>query len=332
LGDVYSSLDLAKSLVQFEGLIEAGERDDLPLLKIAGHQGAAIPLRYLGRYAEARAHLDAGLALYDPDRHHFSAAGFHEEKGISLLCWSAWLHWDVGALEASRRDAARAMALADRLGNPFAQAFAIAWAAIVETWSSNWPTAIELGERAAKLAADHGFQLLEAMGRFAELSGRGASQNMAEAPLLFGLEIQRLAKTGNRLGGAEVFAVLADLQLAQGAVDQALGAVETGLALSGALQQPWCDAWLLTLKARCLSAAGNSSEVEVLLRRALEIARAQGAISYELRAASLLAEQLHAQARSSEAAEVLRPALARFDPWQSSAELDRARSLIQLLR
>jgi hypothetical protein len=115
-----------------------------------------------------------------------------------------------------------------------------------------------------------------------------------------------------------------------------------GLGLSGALSQPWCDAWLLTLKARCLSAfelrspadpraSTHSSEVEVLLRRALEIARAQGAVSYELRAASVLAEHLHTKQRSAEAAEVLTAALARFDPKLSSAELDRARSLIQLL-
>jgi class 3 adenylate cyclase/tetratricopeptide (TPR) repeat protein len=331
LGDVYSSLDLEKSLLQFEALVFAGQRDNLPLLQIAGHQGAAIPLRYLGRYAEARAHLDAGLAIYDPTQHLFVAAGFHEEKGISLLCWSAWLHWDVGALDAARRDAQRAMELAARFRNAFALGFASAWAAIVETWSSNWPAAIALGERAAKLAADHGFQLLEAMGRFAELSGRGVAEKMSEAPALFGLEIQRLAKTGNRLGGAEVFAVLANLQLEQGAIEPALSAIEIGLGLSSALGQPWCDAWLLTLKARCLSLQGSGPEPEALLTRALEIARAQGARSYELRAAAALAERLHGQARSHEAAELLRPVLTQFDAQLASPELNAARQLMSLL-
>lgn len=335
LGDVYSSLDLEKSLVHFQELVATGKRAALPLLEIAGHVGAAIPLRYLGRYREARAHLDAGLALYDPAEHAFLAAGFHEDKGISLLCWSAWLHWDVGDLSAARRDAARAIELATRFQNPFGLAFACSWAAIVETWSANWPEAIRLGERASKLASDHGFQLLEAMGRFAELSGRGVAEGMVEASALFGLEIQRLAQTGNRLGGAEVFAVLANLQIEQGAFEHALSAIEIGLGLSSSLAQPWCDAWLLTLKARCLAAAGATngaaSELTLLLTRALDIARAQGACFYQLRAASVLAQRLHADARDDEARAVLGPALAQFSDQLASAELNAARQLMALL-
>jgi tetratricopeptide (TPR) repeat protein len=285
--------------------VRAGERDGLPLLTIAGHQGAAIPLRYRGRYAEARAHLDQGLAIYDPEQHHFRESGFHEDKGISLLCWSAWLHWDVGELDRARSDGRRAIELAERSHNPFALAFAGAWAAIVETWSGNWPRAIELGKRAADLAAEQGFVLLEAMGRFAEHAGRGAGEGQLDAPARYVLEIERLAATGNRIGGAEVFAVLANLQLELGQVEQALGAVEIGLGLSEAMQHPWCDAWLLTLKARCLLAQGHAEQGGALLVRALGIARSQGARSYELRASSALAAWLREQGRSREAAELL---------------------------
>jgi class 3 adenylate cyclase/tetratricopeptide (TPR) repeat protein len=330
LGDVYSSLDMHKSLAQFEALVQAGEQGGLPLLTVAGHQGAAIPLRYLGRYAEARAHLDAGLAIYDSERHHFRESGFHEDKGISLLCWSAWLHWDIGALDRARRDASRAIALAERTGNHFGLAFAGAWAAIVETWSRNWPRAIELGERAAILAAEQGFVLLEAMARFAELAARGA-QGMVEAPARYMAEIQRLAATGNRIGGAEVFAVLATMLLDLGQVEHALGALETGLGLSAGMQHPWCDAWLLTLKARCLLLQGQSEPGEALLVRALEIARGQGARFYELRAATALAAHWRERGRSREGAGALRAALGHFDRDLESAELIAARTLLALL-
>ncbi|MDD9935137.1 MAG: AAA family ATPase [Myxococcales bacterium] len=331
LGDVYSSTDLAKSLARFETLVEDGRRRGLPLLTIAGHQGAAIPLRYLGRYAEARQHLDAGLAIYDPEQHRFMESGFHEEKGISLLCWSAWLHWDVGALDAAQRDAARAMEIAERLQNPFAMCFAGSWAAIMESWCCNWERAIELGAAAATRAAEQGFVLLEAMGRFGELSGRGILEGMEEAADLFGLEIQRLAATGNTLGGAEVFAVLANLLLEQGRSEQALGAIEMGLGLSSAMQQPWCDAWLLTLKARTLIEQGDGPAGEQLLRRALLVARSQGARSYELRAATALAELLHARADDEEARDSLRPSVGAFHPAMHSVELERARQLMSLL-
>ncbi len=334
LGDAYSSQDLGKSLDHFVALADRGRTRELPLLTIAGHQGAAIPLRYLGRYAEARGHLDRGLATYDVDRHRFVDAGFHEEKGISLLLWSAWVHWDVGDLDRAREDARRAGELADALDSPFARAFADSWGSGVEVFSGNWPQALELGARAAKLAADHGFLLLEAMGRFAELASRGVLEDLNEAPDLYRIEIGRLAATGNQLGGAEVFAILARLELEMGLNDQALATVDVGLGLGAGLQQPWCNAWLQTLKAQAMLRRGEAggeadeAEAEALLREALDTANRQGARSYALRAASALASMLHERGRGAEAAPLLTAAIAPIVPSESNLELARAREIL----
>jgi class 3 adenylate cyclase len=343
LGDVYSSLDLEKSLRHYEAMIESGLRDDLPLLVIAGHQGAAIPLRYLGRYAEARAHLDAGLALYDPEQHRFVEAGFHEEKGISLLAWSAWLHWDVGALDRAREDARRGLELAKAFGNPFAVAMVGTWGAAVEVFSHNWPRAIELGRRRTRLAADHGFVMLEAMAQIAEFVGLAREEGLDDAADLCRLELGRMAATGNTLGGAEIIAIISDLELAQGHPSQALATAELGLGLSAGLGQPWCNAWLLTLKANALLAgAGEDSDTsptmadaeamaEELLRSAVETARAQGAHSYELRAATALGSLLGNDGRGPEATPFLVAAISNFDPDLESVELGRARELMKSL-
>jgi class 3 adenylate cyclase/tetratricopeptide (TPR) repeat protein len=335
LGDVYSSLDLEKSLHHYEAMIEWGLRDDLPLLVIAGHQGAAIPLRYLGRFGEARAHLDAGLAIYDPEQHRFVDAGFHEEKGISLLAWSAWLHWDMGAVDRAREDARRGLELAEALGNPFALAFITTWGAAVEVFSRNWPRAIELGRRAARVSADHGFVMLEAMGHIADFVGRAREEGLDGAADLCRLELGRMAATGNTLGGAEIIAIIGDLELAQGQPSQALATAELGLGLSAGLGQPWCNAWLLTLKGNALLAGAGEDPMtasmmgEDLFRSAVEIARTQGAHSNELRAATSLASLLRDDGRGSEATELLRAALANFDPDLDSVELRQARELME---
>jgi len=339
LGDHYVDAgDLASCLHQFEGVIEAGQRSNLPLLVIAGHLGAAMPLRYLGRYPEARAHIDAALAVYDPQQHRFLEAGFQEEKGISLLAWSAWLNWDVGAVERAREDVRRGLELAHAFGNPFAAALVGAWGASMEVFSCNWAQAITLGERAAKLAADHGFVMLEAMARLSELAGRSVAQNMTEARDLFRMELGRMAATGNRLGASEILGVLAMLELEKGQPAEALAAIEGGLGLAAAMGQPWCDAWLLTLKAQALLAmsVGNSepapAEAEALLRRAVTLAHSQGARSYELRAATALTRLLLDLGQRNAGEQTLRSALSAFDSSLDSVELAQSRALLATLQ
>ena len=207
-----------------------------------------------------------------------------------------------------------------------------------ESFIRNWVRAIELGARAANLAADHGFAMLEPMGRLAELSGRCVAEGMADATDRFRVEMGKMAATGSQLGGAEVLAVLSDLELERGRPAEALGAAEFGLGLGAALRQPWCIAWLLTLKARALMAGTGADPVaartsgEELLRNAVDLARAQGARSYELRAATCLAELLRENARGAEGAQILGAALAGFDPMSDSIELGRARGLMASLR
>jgi adenylate cyclase len=160
---------------------------------------------------------------------------------------------------------------------------------------------------------------------------------MTEAPDLYRVEIGRLAATGNQLGGAEVFAILANLELELGLHEQALGTIEGGLGLSAALQQPWCDAWLFTLKAQALRCRARETgkdadaEAEALLRRAADTADQQGARSYALRAATALAAMLHERDRGAEGRALLEAAVDPLDPHQHNAELERARELLSML-
>jgi predicted ATPase len=68
------------------------------------------------------------------------------------------------------------------------------------------------------------------------------------------------------------------------------------------------------------------------MRQALDCARQQGALSWELRAATSLARQLHDQGRPGDALACLQPVYGRFSEGFDTADLRSARALLDTLQ
>jgi hypothetical protein len=84
----------------------------------------------------------------------------------------------------------------------------------------------------------------------------------------------------------------------------------------------WCTPELLRIRANRAIAGGESdTEVESLLVQAIEIARHQGAVAWELRAAASLADFLHGRSRGSEAHRVLSPVVGRYSEGFATTDL-----------
>ena len=144
-------------------------------------------------------------------------------------------------------------------------------------------------------------------------------------------EASRLAlSTGNRGGIPGILAGLADGQRAAGQHADALGTVENGLAVATATGQHFRDAGLHHLKGELLLATdpASSAEAETLIRRALDIARAQEAKSLELRAATSLARLWHRQGKRAEARALLAPVYAWFTEGFDTGDLVEAKALL----
>jgi predicted ATPase len=140
------------------------------------------------------------------------------------------------------------------------------------------------------------------------------------------------AATRSRGGAPLMLAQLAEATLAAGLLDDARGAARAGLALSAETGQLFYDSAFHWLQARILLAGGGDvGEAEALLRRALSIARDQGARSFELRAAKSLAQLLRDRSRPDEARALLAPLLAWFSEGFDTADLAAAKALLDSL-
>ena len=87
-------------------------------------------------------------------------------------------------------------------------------------------------------------------------------------------------------------------------------------------------AYALNLRGGLLYLAEHIVAAEADFNEAMAVARAQGALSYELRAANGLAQLWQAQGRRSQVRALIEPLLGQFAAGFSTPDLDEARALL----
>jgi predicted ATPase len=116
-----------------------------------------------------------------------------------------------------------------------------------------------------------------------------------------------------------------------GQVTQALVTIDEALARSERNEERWCLAELLRIKGELVLLQGATKAAvaaEDHFRHALGWAHRQGALSWELRAATSLARLWHQQDRTAEARGFLAPVYERFTEGFETADLKAAQALL----
>jgi predicted ATPase len=116
-----------------------------------------------------------------------------------------------------------------------------------------------------------------------------------------------------------------------GQVEQGLVAIEEALARSERTEARWCMAELLRIKGGLVLHEGGPNSAEAAeghFLKALDWARRQGALSWELRTATSLSRLWHDQGRTQEAHRLLAPIYDRFTEGFATIDLRAAKALI----
>jgi predicted ATPase/DNA-binding winged helix-turn-helix (wHTH) protein len=130
---------------------------------------------------------------------------------------------------------------------------------------------------------------------------------------------------------APFLAALADGFMRAGRLTNGLAAIDRALTLATRSVADWCMAELLRCKGELilLEFTPNSEmDAEALFLRSLEVARRQGALSWELRTATSLARLRCKQGLAAEARDLLTPVYERFNEGFDTADLLVARRLL----
>ena len=299
---------------------------------ILGHARYMMALlhRHLGDLAAARRHLEAGLALYDPERDRAEAARYGFDACTACHAVLGWVFWDQGYPDQALRHAEEAIAAARAAAHPLSDAFALSFAAMLHQLRGEVALCRERAESALALATE---QVLPYWAAYAiVLTGWAFVEEGQEeeglSRLRAGIDANRA--TGAKVRGPQWLALLAEACLDTGRVEEGLSAVSEALALTEQTAARYREAELDRLEGELRLAAKQPDEsgVEASFRKAIAIARAQQAKSFELRAATSLARLLARQDRCEEARDLVAPVYGWFTEGFDTPDLKDAKALL----
>jgi predicted ATPase len=287
----------------------------------------------LGELPLARAHLEQGLALYNPQQHRALAVLYGHDPGVCCRSVAAVALWVLGYPDQALRQQHAAHTLAQELAHPPSLAFMRMLAVIAYQLRQEAHAAHEQAEALISLATEQGFALFLAIGGILRGGALTALGQRGEQIGQIRQELAAARETGTALWVPYFLGLLAEAYAQEGQVEVGLATVAEALAAAQATGERWGEAELYRLRGVLLLRQTGTppEEAETCLRRALDVARRQETKALELRAAVSLSRLWQQQSKQDEARELLTPIYSWFTEGFDTADLQEAKGLLDEL-
>jgi tetratricopeptide (TPR) repeat protein len=96
-----------------------------PALLLVSYQALGTSAYWLGELAQARAHLEQGLALFDPQQPRALTFGAIQDPGVACLAFVARVLWTMGFPDQALRRGYQALTLTRQLSHPFSLGYTL---------------------------------------------------------------------------------------------------------------------------------------------------------------------------------------------------------------
>jgi len=332
-----SELTIAREIA--ENLLRlAQDRGDSTSL-VKAHYAMLITSYLQGEFLAMRAHTEQFIGIYDKELHHKSTAstiGF--DFGVLAQCYGAMMLWELGYSEQAAESRTAALALADELAHAYTSVWASTFSATFDTLRNELQAARQHADIAAKLSHEYGFTMPWAWATIlheAAMAGLGHVENQGKEAAA---AIAALRGFGGELCMPYLLGAMAEIHGKAGQVADALSVLDEAIELCIRRGERWYEAELYRLKGEMtLRSSGTppgavvQREAEVCFERSLEIARAQIAKSWELRAATSLGRLWQQQGKQVEARDLLAPVYDWFTEGFDTKDRQDAKALLEEL-
>ncbi len=277
-----------------------------PDLRLQAHHALWATALSEGDLAAVERHADAGIAIYEPERHASMAAVYGDhDPGVCALLFAARAAALAGRTATAVRLINDALALAGELAHPFTVTLALAFASFVQQSRGDLPALRGHAAAGAALAREHGFALM--LGWLTALDGWALAKLGEHEQGLRGLRdgIAAARSTGSELFQPTLLVLQAEAELAAGLRDDARRTLAAAAGIAAANGDRLAAAEIERLEGELCIGPGAElaarEEGERRLRSALEIATSQGAALLALRAGVRLGHLYAASGRTDEA-------------------------------
>ena len=327
--------DRAEATALSAELLETARKSGRPQLLINAHQAVGATALYAGELERARRHLDEVINLDErvsgEAAHGQQSALLAQTRNPVMVAhgYAAMAKWFLGHPDQARSGLARGMAMAEASGHPLALTSMLFAGAAIERRRRDLAAAERLARRAVAMAEEQGFPFWGAMGT-SILGGVALARGAPDQA------VQLLERSLEGTGSARIYAtpIYADLikaHLELGNFDAAEAAAKAADEMVATRLARFFEAELQRLRGELRQLQGDATGAEGLYHRALEVARAQGARSLELRAAIHLGRLWQRQGKTAAAQELVRGVYDGFTEGFDTGDLREARALIEEL-
>ena len=282
-----------------------------------------------GEFESAAESVSRSIAACEPG-HHFHQV-FVDDPTVYSRAYAAWTRHYQGLPDQALAALRDCLQIARAEAHPRTLAMATQFAAHLYVFRREPDSILEHSRTLESLASEHGFPFYQALAEI--LAGCAAVQRGQAAP---GVEAIRgglnLWQTlGSTLAVPWFLGELADGLRALGQLDEALTVVNDALQRSERTGERQFAAELYRIAGAALMSQTKVVEAEDHFRRAIQVAKAQGARIWELRATGNLARLLDRQGRRAEARARLAEIYGWFTEGFDIADLKDAKALLHEL-
>jgi class 3 adenylate cyclase/predicted ATPase len=313
--------------------LDLARRADSEML-VEAHFLVGFTSQFLGEFVTARAHCGEGISIYSSEAHRALAFSFGVDPGINCLSLGSLVLWCLGYPDQALQMSRDALLLAQELHHPFSTG----WALIAATWLRQYrredATVREQAKAAIKLGTEHGFPLWSAWAGVLlgwAIANEG-SEVQAINQIRDSMSAMRTAMAAE-LAGTHFLGLLAEVYGKAGEHENGLEAVAEALVEVKRTGERFYQAELIRVEGelRLMREKPEFEASEDCFRRAILIARNQGAKSWEVRATTSLARLLAKRDRRVEARAMLAEIYGWFTEGFDTADLKDAKALLDEL-
>jgi class 3 adenylate cyclase/predicted ATPase len=325
----------ASALALGEQVLDLGAATDDDGLLLQGNMEVGWSQFFLGEPEQAREHLERVLALYDHERHSSHAFIYGDNPATSSRSALASVLWLLGYVDQSLHYSEENLAiLRSVVKHPYSVAFGLVVAAFLRQYRGDAPATRALAEEALVLSEAHGLVFIGAMASIFKgwVLTQDGEPGEGMAQMRRGLAAQ--LATGAELARPYWLSLIAEACHRTGAAREGLALLDEAEAAVELTHECYWEAEIHRLRGQLLLATSEPAAPEAArsaqacYRRALDIARRQGARLLELRAAVSLSRLWQAEGREREAREFLAPIYSWFSEGGETSDLRAAAALL----
>jgi class 3 adenylate cyclase/predicted ATPase len=307
--------------------------DNRDILLQAHHAAWSTGL-FRGMFTDARTHVDAGLALYDEARH----AGHRflyldHDPAVCALSMGALLRWLLGYPKQGMREEHDAITLARRLQHAPSLANTLSYVGFAQIARGDTAAATATASELLALSGEYGLPQMRGIALACLGWNMGQTKDIGDGLRYLEQGLAARIQLGLRTLLPFFVCLLAETHLKAQRYAEGIEQVNLALAASSEIGEQWFLPRIHMLRAQLLQhqACPNVDAAEASLRMAIDVAQAQCAKGWELRATTLLARLWCDQGKRTEARDLLAPMYGWFTEGFDTPDLKEAKALLEQL-